>query len=301
MYTKWSEQEKILLRKIYPSSKREEIKKLLPNRSWASIHYQANQLKIKRMSTGEIRNDKLKLLLEETPQIYYWIGFILADGHIDKNLCLNIFLQKKDAEHLQYLANLLGANMRTIRNSKGFKIGNAVVMKQFINKFDIHNNKTYNPPNLDTLNIRKELLLALFIGLIDGDAHISQIGKNADRITFKVHNSWINYYNKLYKIINQIYQVNVNPPKILKDGYLWWKISHIKVLYGLKQFIKDNNLIVLNRKWDKVKPELYRINLKRDKIIKLQKEGFTYLQIAKQLDISYSYCYAICKKNLKLS
>ena len=47
--------------------------------------------------------NNIKILLEENLESYYWIGFILADGHIDGNKRLQITLKSIDYEHLKKL------------------------------------------------------------------------------------------------------------------------------------------------------------------------------------------------------
>lgn len=49
----------------------------------------------------------LEKLLLDVPETYYWIGFILADGHISKNNRLVVTLSVKDKNHLIKLQKYL--------------------------------------------------------------------------------------------------------------------------------------------------------------------------------------------------
>ena len=40
--------------------------------------------------------NKIEKLLDETPESYYWVGYLLADGHFNKNYRLNFTQSGKD-------------------------------------------------------------------------------------------------------------------------------------------------------------------------------------------------------------
>ena len=93
----------------------------------------------------------MEKLLEETNLSYYWIGFILADGHISKNNRLKVGLAIKDIKHLKQLAEYL--NIDKIKINKHKKSCNfnkqSNIVKEVKNKFNIDNNKTIKPPDLN--------------------------------------------------------------------------------------------------------------------------------------------------------
>ncbi|KKK80632.1 hypothetical protein LCGC14_2821530, partial [marine sediment metagenome] len=99
MATKWTQKENDVLYKHWKNSIKENILLMLPKRTWASIVIQSSKLKIKR----ELNPNKLcdlSGLLIDTPISFYWIGFLLADGHFSKRHRVKLVLADKDIEHL---------------------------------------------------------------------------------------------------------------------------------------------------------------------------------------------------------
>lgn len=196
--------------------------------------------------------DNLSILLEDNFHTYYWIGFILADGHID-NGRLSIKLGKKDYKHIQRLANYIEYYGRDItENSPSLSIMNTEFINKLALKFDINPQKTYNPSNIKFIN-NINLLVSLIIGFIDGDGCIRKQYKRKDSvITIKCHSSWL---DNLQYISNKLYGINELTPvkaKINKQGYSNVNICHSKVLIYLKDKIEQFKLPILNRKWDRI-------------------------------------------------
>ena len=74
--------------------------------SWNYIQKMAHLLDIKRSFSESNKSFSLSKLLDGSNISYYWIGFILADGHMTKNNTIQINLNKKDILHLEKLKSL---------------------------------------------------------------------------------------------------------------------------------------------------------------------------------------------------
>lgn len=209
-----------------------------------------NNSKCRNCSTTEYakRKGDVSFLLDESLESYYWIGFILADGHIS-NGRLTIGLSNKDRDHLEKFANKSNIEVFTYKRSSGYSensdfckisIMNKGVLSVLTDKYSIYNNKTENPPVLTELYGDK--LEALKIGFIDGDGNIKNLHNRKDfQISIQVHSNWIN---------NLIYMFG--SAYINKRGYAVTCISNTITCKELKKFAIKNNLPVMKRKWDKV-------------------------------------------------
>lgn len=254
---KWSDEEAQLLKDSYQKNKK-ELLELFPTRSYDAIKQMANKLGLFKEHNEYVKSDT-SVLLEETPLAYYWIGFILADGHVSDIGRLRVTLAIKDKNHLLKLANYIKCeNIMEYEHDSSYGHGEAIslstqdniYLKQLREKFDIKSNKTYNPPQIVFNN---DLYLALLVGLIDGDGSVqSQTYRTHPMINFHVHSSWYDFYNNLRKFISVKLNINVNEPKIGKDGYLRWNITNTETVICLKKYAQDNDLPILSRKWDKI-------------------------------------------------
>lgn len=209
-------------------------------------------------------------LLEETPESYYWIGFILADGHIPEDgHKIAISLAEKDKWTVEKFAEYVEATSR-IRSTivkRGYsaqaKNGHTIRYdihacdKETVNlikkKFDIHNRKTYNPPDIDWMNIPKELFMALLIGYIDGDGCITQ-DDNSTQIDIKIHENWHNTLCIWVDKLNKEFGSNVPYPKksCHYPGRTKLSINYHNIRIYMKDLIIKHNLSAMKRKWDKV-------------------------------------------------
>lgn len=185
-------------------------------------------------------------LLEETPESYYWIGFLLADGNF-KNGRIRLGLGIKDENHLikfcEYI-NYSGSISRTpIKVSMG--VMHKEIVEQIQIKFNIQENKTINPPKYIVPN--NYLGLSLIIGFIDGDGNINKQYKRQDGlIRIKRHSSWFPVLCQFSTILN------CAQPYINKQGYVVLNIAKHSSVELLQSTIKQYTLPVLIRKWSKL-------------------------------------------------
>jgi len=261
----------------------------------------------------------LKRLLENTPEAYYWAGFLMADGNFDTHGYANrltLFLSKLDKKHVirfsKYIdvknleerkaKNIIGPRGDEIHINKQFGVRKQdsfnvpIIMK----KFDYKVAKSYNPPS--DLEIKNnDLFTAFFIGYLDGDG---TIGTN-NRLQVTCHTSWEKVLNSWFlriwnlskcEILNNVL---VLPKSKIYKNKLVIGTSNYTFLKYLLEKIKELDLPVLNRKWKRIKNKLHNHTKgyeNKIKIIELFKQNKTTKEICKEMDFSRVYvCKAISR------
>ncbi len=302
---KWTNKELFIITSNYPHTNKKVLLNKLPNRSWKAIILKAMSLKIKRELNEEIKSD-LSPLLKDNPISYYWIGFLLADGHFSKSNRLILEISKIDKGHIQKFSKFIKSKYRPNKNSIGVYCMDKNKVCLIVDKFDINNNKTKYPPKISSLNILDDLLFSLIIGYIDGDGSIRIRKKNRlSYLSLQVHKSWLNnlifFENFLYKYFN--YSKNKQLSKLNKRKYAHLGISDNYMLSLMKKRLIELKLPVLKRKWNRViYKEKSHISIKNDynslsnKIIEMYETNNNISYIAKQLNKKYSTIYMFIKR-----
>ena len=240
--------------------------------------------------------NKLKNLLNETPEAYYWLGFLLADGHFSKTNRLLVGLSDKDHDHLIKLSNFLGVNPPTLStNKQGYGYTNLRVMDVTTvailkERYSIDSNKTYNPPILDS--IKEDNLFALMIGFIDGDGSIKfQSGRTDCKLSVKCHSNWQNLLSFIFKVT-----VRIN-----NAGYAYFCISDNEKLRSIYRKVLKLGLPVMERKWSLI--DLERVSryatskIWQTEAIQLYKEGKNYKEIMQITGQKYITIYMAIHRN----
>lgn len=102
-YSNWSEKELLFLNNNYEIlDKNELLNELLP-KTWVAINQKAYVLGLKRKN----KNSDLSVLLNEDPITYYWIGFLMADGHFSEKGLIQVNLSICDIDHLNKLGKFI--------------------------------------------------------------------------------------------------------------------------------------------------------------------------------------------------
>lgn len=231
-------------------------------RSLSSI---TNKAHILGLENRNRKYSNLSKLLEETNESYYWIGFLMADGHFGKSGQIQVNLSKKDFNHLKKLANYIEYSKELIKPSLYVSDKNVVpIIKE---KFNLHNNKTYNPPFINIID--KDKLFSLIIGFIDGDGHIDKKGY----LRIKVHKNWFDVIDFMMKNL-----VGFGNYKIYIDSkdLVIATITKIEITKKIKEKIDILNLPILKRKWSKIDVNKYS---KKEKTIKMDNECFLLFEI----------------------
>lgn len=216
----------------------------------------------------------LSKLLEDTNEAYYWIGFLLADGSFyDNRLKLGIAI--KDKEHLLKFAKFINYS-GTIRETDSkieLQCKDLEVIKKIREKFNINDQKTYNPPKTIFTN-NNDLNLSLLAGFIDGDGNIQHPNNRPDFfLRVKLHSSWINILKEFNSLI-----CDQDFCRIESRGYALLNISNTKYLQILKQKVLKLNIPILIRKWDIIDlnfvSKYSSAQVLRDQVIELHKQGY---------------------------
>lgn len=247
------------------------------------------------------RKCDLSKLLEETPEAYYWVGFLLADGHFE-NGRVKFHLALKDSDQVKKFANFIkwSGNFDD-RGELGIGVAakHTEVVEELCKKFDIKQNKTYNPPKT-ILNHDKELLKYLLIGFIDGDGNIETQRKRKDCfIRIKVHKSW----DRILKEFCELVGYDTKHVRLNKQDYCELYFSDSKIITELKK--KSNILPVLERKWQKIDENYVSryttSKILREKVIQMLNKNMRNKDISKELGISPSCVSQINKKYVRKS
>jgi hypothetical protein len=261
-------------------------------------------------------NQKVEKLLEDSPLSYYWIGFLMADGHLQENGRLKLCLAIKDKIHLEKFADFIScpihiysSKVKCKRNSNcQVSVMDKKWAKLFSKKFDFNHNKTINPPkNLKFIN--SDLFLSFFIGFVDGDGCINkQWGRQDSILRVKVHSSWQStlqgWVNMLYSFVDIETKHWVVPQVIINNqGYAQFAIANSDVLRFLKEAAVGLQLPILERKWNRIDlkytSKYIQSNLLKLQIVKLTKESpLSQKGIAKILGVGESYVSQVIKRGV---
>ena len=247
MVKNWSKTDEEYIIETYPKGKKSDIINKL-NRSWSSIQNKAFLLDIKRG-----KNANVYKLISGTNESYYWLGFLMADGHFGSNNQIQINLAKKDLNHLKKFATFVEYDGELIKPN--LSIGFKEIRQELENKYQIVSDKTHYPCSLD--NIDGDSLFSFIIGFIDGDGSINKKGY----LTIKCHNSWVFNLNKMIAfLIDGDYQGG----KINSEGLAIVTLTKIEVMKAMKSkicvdlFKKGLTVIEIMNKTGLSKSQVYK-------------------------------------------
>jgi hypothetical protein len=277
---------------------KEDLIALLPGRSWDSIKLKSNKLFLNR-SDDHFRKSDLSILDENNLESFYWIGFILADGHINNNGRIKLEVSIKDLQHLEKFANYINCDNIT-KNDIMCKVSvqNKDICQRLCDKFNIRNNKTYEPMDLSKYNFDKNLLFSLIIGFIDGDGCIGKVYKREDcNIRLHLHKSWLNNLIFIEDFLYNYFSITKNKiySKIGNDGYSILTLSDNNIITKIKKECIKFRLPIMKRKWSKIDENRvsrnYIFNNNKEEIINLYKQGLEPLEIINRLGCKKGVVY----------
>ena len=261
----WTEAEDSLLKLHYALADKAFLCSLFPSRRWSSIKQHAyGKLGLKKEVTGRTKNGNVDKLLEETPEAYYWMGFLLADGSFDSLGRISVSLSELDLPHLEAYASFISSpkihkQVRSTNfkeNGVTYKVTcySAYYGKLLKAKFNLLSNKTENPPDLKNVftATSADNALALILGFFDGDGYIGYANnKKNNFIKLEIHKSWLDNLKLMEQTLYQYFnEVSPMSAKINTKGYASLTITRTSILQKLKA--KANLLPALERKWIKI-------------------------------------------------
>jgi len=256
----------------------------------------------KKLCAQARRVAQLERLLEPIPLAYYWIGFLLADGHVTPRGQLRLRIAECDKAHLLKYGRFIHytgkvathvGSKPTHQNDVCIVAANKQVLAQLA-EFGLRPRKTYYPPQPESLPADTDLMLSLLIGFIDGDGAIQyQTGRSDCKLTIKVHSTWLSILAALRQRVVSIFNTDMAEPHINKQGYAHWCMANQRVLRELKQHAIRLGLPMLARKWDKIDLERGpgRGEVAKERLLlaqQLREQDYSNVEIAKTLHVSYA-------------
>lgn len=292
---KWTQEEEKYLVENYSNGIREEILNFYKTRSWDSIKIHAQKLGIKR--NYDQRQSDLSILLEDTNETYYWIGFLLADGHISNRNELIITLSIKDKDQIEKFAKFIKCkNIRYITRKRdkiqfiSIRVRDKINIPKFVEKFNWNHQKTYYPPNIQIENY--DLFLSFLTGFIDGDGSIRKVNNcNSFHVFIMIHANWLQVLEKWRSILVNNYEINIPNIKIYNDKCRMI-ITNTILTKRIKNDILKLNLPYMERKWDIIDLNIENQNeiaIKRYNLVKdLYNKNLSCKDISDKLNLDYS-------------
>lgn len=208
MIMKWTQQEIADLRSHYGNIPISQIiEKCMPSRSRNMLKAKAKQLGLH--ADRALMTSKSKRLYTvnsnyftgNTLDVFYWAGFLAADGCITKDGRLQLGIATKDIDHLLKFMNTLSYDGKITQSHNGnysvVRISDDKLIDTLKARFNLTERKslTLEPPVVYT----RRHALAFIAGYIDGDGCIHINKENRTELsclgTFRML-SWIRY--KLY-------------------------------------------------------------------------------------------------------
>lgn len=242
------------------------------------------------------KNSKNQLvkLLDGSLESFYWLGFLFADGSFVKDERISLCISSKDINHLYKYCDFLGVPRKRVKTrvvkafgsefqSSGLVVKDVITFRNLKSKYSIFSNKTKNPPDISTIS-DKDSRMSLWLGFLDGDGSVVyQTGRNDVSLKIKCHHSWGDFIEKLAG----------SSGKINKQGYYELVISDNEILRKWKRFAIENDLPVMERKWDRV--DTSRVSryvsskVLQDNVKYLNSIGMRNIDVSRQLQICKGY------------
>lgn len=296
MKRKWTFEENNYLKINYRYEDKNNIIENI-NRTWEAIKIQSSKLNLKRDNFIQ-RHSKMENLLNDSNESYYWMGFLLADGHFDmNNFRIHLILKESDKNHLKLFSKFLEYKNF---DSCVLEFKNKYIFNDVCNKFYIYNsNKTYNPIDFYKFNFNDDQILSLIIGFIDGDGSINKIYKRKDcSLSLHIHSSWLNNLIFIEDFIYKYFSVKKNKilSKIGNDNYAKLIFSNSIILTNIKKELNSLNIPYMKRKWDIIdenfisRPNQTIIN--KQKVYELYHKLFDVKEISNILNLKISLVYS---------
>ncbi len=255
---KWSKDKIDLIKKEYPLGDKKELCKTFEC-SYSQLKDIARRYKIKSLKDQKLY--KLQWLMADDLEVFYWLGFILADGTFSQKRQLVISLNIKDFEHLNFLAKKLKYDLKIEEYKTVYGDGIKCILRcddsynvpLILKKLNLGTTapKTYNPPtSLDFLKTNEQFF-ALFCGLVDGDGTIEWRNNKKSIVprTLKIncHKSWKIFYDE---IKSKFEKINfVSNTKIDCRGHSLFYMSKKEQILFLRYFAEENKIPIMKRKW----------------------------------------------------
>ena len=255
--------------------------------SWSYIQKLCCLNKIKRQFNESENYGKFEKLTDlENLESCYWLGFLLADGHIHKQMNIQMNLSIKDKDHILKLKNFIG-NFPIYESPKQIRItiSDKKTCKLLSEMFKWDSNKTKNPPSFP--NMSNDQLFSLIIGFIDGDGSISSKG-----IKVKCDKNWKSILGNFYF---QLTGINKDF-NIQGDNCSIFYLNKLETVFLIKERAEKLNLPLMERKWSRVKKRILK-NQKYEIVKHLLNSGKSFQEILKDTQFGEGLIYRVIREN----
>jgi|15BtaG_2_1085339.scaffolds.fasta_scaffold14272_2 hypothetical protein len=206
------------------------------------------------------QNKNEEYFIKTNKQNSYWAGFIAADGYVseDKN-CLQVTLSAKDKDHLEKLKNELNKEYEIkIKKSnsswatdESYYCAFSFVSKQTINNlkenWKLHQKKTYTLTFPKRLSVEEKK--SYLCGYIDGDGCISVVKNSRGKIQLSINGNE-DFLNGVVEFLKEEGKINIKNNTYESRNIFVFAVRG-KVALSVLNFIYDESLPLMERKWDK--------------------------------------------------
>ena len=278
-----------LLENYSVKSKEEIIKDL--NLSWSYIQKLACLNHIKKGKNESSNDWKFKNLIDYTDNIsMYWIGFMIADGHIYSKRNIQINLSIKDKNHLLKIQEHIGNISISLSDSQiRAIISDRKTIGLLSSDFKWISNKTKNPVEIPNY-LSNDSLFSLIIGFIDGDGSINKKG----HIFIKCDKSWRSNLEYFYYILTG----EKKSFNLTSDGLSIIYILKLKTLFEIKQKAQELDLPIMSRKWNRIKNRVIKSE-KYDIVKELLNKNYTIKEVIHKTKFGQTLVYKVYKEIYK--
>jgi hypothetical protein len=267
----WTTEEKDLLRSMWDKHSKSDILKAFPDRNYRSLKSVAHTLGCVKDKDLKYHN-KLKNLVNESNESYYWLGLLMADGHFSKTYEIKLSLSAKDIcifekfmKYIDYDANIKFSYGHTYgsynsQNYNSISIRDINTVKILIEKYSIVSNKTKSPCDISSIQ-DKEKFISWFVGFFDGDGCMMKDSKGKlSGMRIQIHHSWIDNLDLISKKLLNDFDIK-SRSYIDTQGYARWvcfgRENHMKFV----DYVESLSLPYLDRKWGFAKQSVLVKNL----------------------------------------
>lgn len=288
---KWDPSSDELLLSLYTHAPKSVLTEKFPDRTWIAIRHRAQLWGIKREDCFE-RTANIAKLTNGTPEAWYWLGFLWADG-CNTDGALQLALAARDRNHLAVYGEFIefsGKIKVLVSKNKNHQDRHTISVYnsafcEALESFGLKKRKTYDPPELPD-HLSGEQLDALICGFIDGDGSISTSGKTSARIQIHCHSSWLQMLKFFAFRIEALGGAkSFVSAKTVGTGKAALAVTRFSICQALKARAEELCLPVMERKWSKIDlkevPFRDQLQRERERIVGLYVSGLWAAEICR--------------------
>ena len=189
----------------------------------------------------------------DTEEKAYWVGFILADGHISKHNVLNITVQKRDIDILEKFLKSIKSNapIKVDSNNNPTISIRSKDIKEDLYNMGFNNRKSYSLDFSKVLSkIKEELIIHFIRGMFDGDGSINvykydYVSKPQYHLGYTGLKEVCDYFKNYF---------DINRKLVKEEEYTYTCVTRdYNKIIEIRNKLYNNANIYLDRKYEKFK------------------------------------------------